>query len=79
MSDAMSFAELAEHCVELLPARTALSLLRAGTGGSAGNGGEPGTRGANGQSIAGTAWGLFFPYYRSGSGYSLGDASSTNG
>ena len=74
MSDAMSFAELTEHYVELLPARTVLSLLRAGTGGDVGNSGEPGTRGADGPSIPGSTWWFLFAYDRSG----IGDASSRN-
>lgn len=45
MSDAMSFAELAEQYVELLPARTVLSLWHVSTGGntnsSGGTGGCP--------------------------------------
>ncbi|MGB8961892.1 MAG: hypothetical protein WCC38_08065 [Pseudonocardiaceae bacterium] len=52
MSDAMSLAELAGQHVELLPARTVLSLLRAGTDG-AGTPGEPGTPGAHGPSVNG--------------------------
>ncbi|MBV8541179.1 MAG: hypothetical protein JO364_00140 [Pseudonocardiales bacterium] len=69
MSDAMSFAELAEQCVELLPARTVLSILRAGTAGDAGAAGEPGTHGAHGESIPGTTWWVLFGYDQSGSGY----------
>lgn len=46
MSDAMSFAALSEQYVELLPDRTVLSLLRAGT---TGPNGDPGTPGANGK------------------------------
>lgn len=74
MSDAMSFAELAEQYVELLPARTVLSMLRTGTGGNADARGEPGTRGADGESIPGSPWWFIFGYNRSG--FSLGDASS---
>jgi hypothetical protein len=51
MSDSMSSAELTEQCVELLPARTVLSLWRAGVDGAPG---EPGTPGAPGQSISGS-------------------------
>jgi hypothetical protein len=54
MSDSMSSAELTEQCVELLPARTVLSLWRAGVDGVAGAPGEPGTPGAPGQSISGS-------------------------
>lgn len=74
MPDAMSFAELAEQYVELLPARTVLSMLRTGTGGNAGAPGEPGTRGADGESIPGSTWWFIFGDNRSG--VSLGDASS---
>ncbi len=78
MSDAMSFAEVCEQYVELLPARTVLSLLRAGTTGA---NGDPGTRGANGQSISSfTLWGIF-GYGGSDSSYSYsystGDTSSS--
>jgi hypothetical protein len=73
MPDPMSFAE--QH-VELLPARTVLSLWHAGTVGKAGSPGEPGTPGANGESIPGSTWWWLFGYNRSGSGFSLGDASS---
>lgn len=58
MSGAMSAAELTEQFVELLPARTVLSLFVqspwhadiSGTG-TAGAHGDPGTHGGNGQSI----------------------------
>lgn len=66
MSDPMSCAELAEQHVELLPARTVLSMVRAGTDGSAAAHSGSGTAGADGQSIPGTnLWALFYPY-RSG-------------
>jgi hypothetical protein len=78
MSDAMSFAELAAQHVELLPARTVLSLVRAGTPG------EQGSHGSDGASIPGTTmWALFGGYDQSGSTTSsttssgIGDASST--
>jgi hypothetical protein len=77
MSDAMSFAELAAQHVELLPARTVLSLVRAGTNGTPG---EQGSRGSDGASIPGTTmWALFGGYDQSGSTTSsgIGDASST--
>ncbi|MGH3781893.1 MAG: hypothetical protein ACRDRO_15045 [Pseudonocardiaceae bacterium] len=38
MSDKVSLAELDEQHLELLPARTVLSLFSAGNGGNAGNG-----------------------------------------
>jgi hypothetical protein len=47
MSDAMSFAEVNDQFVELLPARTVLSLLRAIPVG-VGSPGEPGSHGADG-------------------------------
>ena len=72
MPDTMSFAELAEQHVELLPARTVLSLWRAGTGVT----GEPGNHGTDGQSIPSSPWGFIFGYDRSG--FSIGDASSKN-
>ena len=49
MSDAMSFAELGEQHVELLPARTVLSLVSAT---ATGPNGDPGTHGANGEGIS---------------------------
>ncbi|MBV9139924.1 MAG: hypothetical protein JO115_03240 [Pseudonocardiales bacterium] len=45
MSDALSFVELDGQHVELLPARTVLSLFSAGGGGRGGNGGEGGKGG----------------------------------
>ena len=61
MSHDMSFTELTEQYVELLPPRTVLSLMRTGTDGSVGGHGEQGTHGADGQSIPGTTWwSLFF-------------------
>lgn len=57
MSDTMSFAEFGEQYVELLPARTVLSLLHAGTPGS---NGDAGTHGSNGQGISRfTFFGIF--------------------
>jgi hypothetical protein len=57
MSDAMGFAELDGQHVELLPARTVLSLFR--VGGQGANGSQ-GTAGSDGQSIPGTTmWNLF--------------------
>jgi hypothetical protein len=82
MPDAMSSAELAGQYVELLPARTVLSLLQAGTDGIASAPGEQGDHGSNGASIPGTTmWALFGSYYPSESGSTtssgIGDASST--
>ncbi|MGH3867206.1 MAG: hypothetical protein ACRDQ4_13890 [Pseudonocardiaceae bacterium] len=78
MLDLMSFAELTEQHVELLPARTVLSLWRAGTGGSAGDPGESGNPGTNGQGFPGFIWWYLSGSNRSGSGSSFGDASSKN-
>ncbi|MGQ0715831.1 MAG: hypothetical protein ACT4NP_00715 [Pseudonocardiales bacterium] len=49
MSDAMSFAELGEQHVELLPARTVLSLWHASATGPKG---DPGTHGADGAGVS---------------------------
>jgi hypothetical protein len=77
MSDAMSFAELAEQYVDLLPARTVLSLSHAGIDGIAGVPGAPGSGGANGSGTPGTTmWMLFGGYDQSNPGLSIGDASS---
>ncbi len=51
MSDALSFAEIAGQQVELLPARTVLSLFNLGGGGA--RGGNGGTGGAGGQGRGG--------------------------
>jgi hypothetical protein len=78
MCDAMSSAQLAEQSVELLPARTVLSLWRASIDGTAGAPGDPGTAGANGQSFSGTnMWALITGNTPSGTG--VGDASAKNG
>ncbi len=56
MSDAMNCAELAAQHVELLPARTVLSLFTTDLLGA----GESGTRGENGQGMKGfTFLGMF--------------------
>ncbi len=49
MTDAMSVAELSKHQVELLPARTVLSMWQADATGAIG---APGTHGTNGRSIS---------------------------
>ena len=76
MSDAMSFAEVGEQHVALLPARTVLSLLHAGLTGPHG---DSGTHGSHGKSMSSfTLWGIF-GYGGSDSSYSYGIAdSSTN-
>ncbi len=68
MPDPMSSADLAEQHVELLPARTVLSLWRADLGGDAGRPGESGTHGADGKSISGFSWLFLFGYDRLSSG-----------
>ena len=56
MSDAMNCAEFDDQSIELLPARTVLSLFTADVLGN----GEPGKAGANGQSEHGfTFFGIF--------------------
>jgi hypothetical protein len=80
MFDAMSVAQLAEQHVELLPARTVLSLWRAGIDGAAGAAGDPGTRGADGQSYSGPSmWALITGYNQTESGHNVGDATSKSG
>ena len=78
MSDAMSFAEFGELHVELLPARTVLSLLHAHTPGA---GGDPGTAGANGQGTSKLSFLGMFGYGGSdptyNNGISIGDSSNT--
>lgn len=66
MSDTMYFAELDGQYVELLPARTVLSLLHAGAGAN----GDAGTHGSNGQ---GTSKFTFFGIF----GYGGPDSSYT--
>ena len=48
MSDALSFAEIDGQHVELLPARTVLSLVAMGKGGGDGGAGGPGGNGRGG-------------------------------
>ena len=80
MFDAMNVAQLAEQHVELLPARTVLSVTHAGIDGTAGDPGAAGTPGANGQSYSGTSmWALITGYNQTDSGRSVGDASSKSG
>jgi hypothetical protein len=64
MPDPMSSVDLAEQHVELLPARTVLSLWRADLGGDAGLPGESGNHGADGKSISGTSWLALLGYDR---------------
>jgi hypothetical protein len=73
-------AQLTEQHVELLPARTVLSLWRAGIDGTAGAPGDPGTPGASGQSFSGpNMWALITGYTHSSSGTNVGDAGGKNG
>ena len=78
MSDAMGFAEFDGQHVELLPARTVLSLFR--VGGQGANGSQ-GTAGSDGQSIPGTTmWSLLgFAQYGYTSPESCASASSSHG
>ena len=73
MSDALSFAEIEGQHVELLPARTVLSMFSTGNGsrgGDAGNGGAGGTGGAGGAGSGKAA--LFDNYF-----YTEGDVINT--
>ena len=74
MTDALSFVEIDGQHVELLPARTVLSLFTAGgggpKGGDAGNGGPGGTGGA-GDGAEGKA-AFFHPWF-----YTEGDVYNT--
>lgn len=74
MSDAIDFAELGEQHVELLPARTVLSVLHGAVNGPAG---EPGTPGANGQGISKMTFLGMFGW--GGSDPSYSQASSDSG
>jgi hypothetical protein len=76
MSDAMSFAEVGEQYVELLPARTVLSLLPAGGPGA---NGDPGTPGAHGNSVSSvTPWRIFdFSGSDSSHPYGVGDTADS--
>lgn len=56
MSDAMSFAEVQDQHVELLPTRTVLSLLHGAPTGVIGEPGEPGTRGSEGPGLVDSTW-----------------------
>lgn len=75
MSEAISFAELGEQHVELLPARTVLSMLHGAIDGPTGDSGTPG---ANGQGISKMTilgmfgWGGSVPYGQGSTGSSAG-------
>ncbi|HKR51568.1 MAG TPA: hypothetical protein VJT72_18700 [Pseudonocardiaceae bacterium] len=71
MSDPMCFAELGELHVELLPARTVLSLWAVSTGGN----GDPGTAGANGQGGSKFSFFGIFGYGGSDSTYTFGGST----
>lgn len=74
MSDVMSFAELSGQHVELLPARTVLSMLHSDVAGTAGAPGEPGTAGAPGKGYSGSSpWRMLFLYDPSSGSLSMGD------
>jgi hypothetical protein len=73
MSDAMSFAEVGEQYVELLPARTVLSLLPAGIPGANGESGTPGASGKSYSSFTVWTWRIF----DSSSPYGVGDTGGS--
>jgi hypothetical protein len=73
MFDTISFAELGEQHVELLPARTVLSMLH---GAINGPNGDSGTPGANGQGISKMTFLGMFGWGGSDSSYSQGGGDS---
>jgi hypothetical protein len=80
MSDAMSSAQLVQQHVELLPARTVMSLWHADIDGLPGASGDPGTPGGKGQSFSGTSmWALITGYNQSDPSTSAGGTGSKNG
>jgi hypothetical protein len=83
MSDALSFAEIDGQHVELLPARTVLSLFSAGgcgCGGHGGGGGDGGTGGNGGNAQGGLGINLLSGIGILGTGVaSAGDATGGNG
>ncbi len=62
MSDVMSFTEVASHSVELLPARTVLSLVHGPTGAVIGSPGDQGTHGSAGPSLVSETWAVVLGY-----------------
>ena len=70
MSDALSFAEIDVAHVELLPARTVLSMFRVSVGGDTGNGGQGGKGGVGGEG-EGKAY-FLNPYF-----YTEGDVTNS--
>ena len=70
MSDALSFAEIDVAHVELLPARTVLSMFRVSVGGDTGNGGQGGKGGVGGEG-EGKAY-FLYPYF-----YTEGDVTNS--
>ena len=70
MSDVLSFAEIDVTHVELLPARTVLSMFRVSVGGDAGNGGQGGKGGVGGEG-EGKAY-FLYPYF-----YTEGDVTNS--
>ncbi|MGH3695295.1 MAG: hypothetical protein ACRDRX_15135 [Pseudonocardiaceae bacterium] len=62
MSDVMSFTELGDQSVELLPARTVLSLMHAPTGAVIGAPGGQGTHGSAGPSLVSETWAFVLGY-----------------
>lgn len=73
MSDAISFAEFGEQHVELLPARTVLSMLHGAINGPTGDSGTPG---ANGQGMSKITFLGMFGWGGSEPSYSQGSADS---
>jgi hypothetical protein len=80
MLDEMSFAEVNDQFVELLPARTVLSLSCAPAGGVIGTPGGPGTPGSSGPSVVSNTWGTLVGSNEqsttTGSVLGLGDTTS---
>ncbi|HXT44426.1 MAG TPA: hypothetical protein VN748_09970 [Pseudonocardiaceae bacterium] len=70
MSDVLSFAEIDVTHVELLPARTVLSMFRVSVAGDAGNGGQGGKGGVGGEG-EGKAY-FLYPYF-----YTEGDVTNS--
>ncbi|MGH3684552.1 MAG: hypothetical protein ACRDQ9_06015 [Pseudonocardiaceae bacterium] len=87
MSDVLSFAEIVGQHIELLPARTVLSLFSAGggpRGGNAGDGGQGGTGGAaHGKAVLADNWfyteGDVYNYVTGATGGSADGGAATGG
>lgn len=80
MSDTLTFAELDGQQVELLPARTVLSLFELGGDGGAGGTAGDGDHGGNGGlAFAGSQFALFGDNNVSADGGAGGDGGSADG